>query len=748
MIASPAPAQLTALETESVRLLYFDATQGYLAPHAARCLINSLAFQRELFGYEPSEEISALLNDFSDRGNASAGTVPRNTLQIQVSPVHFAFETVVANERINWITNHELVHITAMDQATRRDRAFRRLFQGKVMPVQEHPETILYFYLTTPRVAAPGWYQEGIAVFVETWMAGGLGRAQGAYDEMVFRSMVKDGSHFYDPLGLVSEGVKVDFQVTVNSYLYGTRFMSYLAHEYSPEELIRWIARADGSKRYYSTQFKQVFGRPLAEVWDEWIAWEQGFQQANLKRIREFPITPYRDLSDRALGSVSRAYFDPDTNRLYAAFNYPGAVAHLGAVSLDDGSVSKIIDVKGPVIYSVTSLTWDPAGKQLYYTTDNVEHRDLRVVDPETRESKTLLKDARIGELAFNAADRSIWGVRHLNGIATLVRVPHPYDEWEQIHSWPYGEVLYDLDVSPDGRLLSTSVGEIDGDQSLQVFDIGELSLAAATPVATYDFGRAIPSNFVFSPDGRFLYGSSYYTGVSNIYRFELATDERQALSNSETGFFRPIPLEGDSLIVFRYTGDGFVPTRVEGKPLEDLNPIVFLGQQVISKHPILEEWMVGSPADVPLESLVTETGPYQPLRRLGLESAYPIVEGYKEFEAVGLRLNFSDPVSLNRADLSISYTPDERLPSDERLHLRLGYQRYDWRVSAKLNGADFYDLFGPTKTESQGLFSRPRIRQESDFRQAAPPGSEHRWGLLRRSGAAPRGAERSGDFR
>ena len=60
-------------------------------------------------------------------------------------------------------------------------------------------------------------------------MGGGLGRAQGAYDEMVFRAMVRDNARFYDPLGLESEGTSVDFQVGANDYLYGTRFISYLA---------------------------------------------------------------------------------------------------------------------------------------------------------------------------------------------------------------------------------------------------------------------------------------------------------------------------------------------------------------------------------------------------------------------------------------------------------------------------------------------------------------------------------------
>ena len=64
------------------------------------------------------------------------------------------------------------------------------------------------------------------------------------------------------------------------------------------------------------------------------------------------------------------------------------------------------------------------------------------------------------------------------------------------------------------------------------------------TPVATFDFGAATPSNFVFSPDGQYLYGSSYYTGVSNIFRYDLASGKLDAVSNTETGLL-PAPAPG-----------------------------------------------------------------------------------------------------------------------------------------------------------------------------------------------------------
>jgi hypothetical protein len=700
---APASAQLKELETKDLRLVYFDPSLTYLTPHAGRCFENAFAFHRKLFDYRPSGKVTVLLDDFADYGNAAATAVPRPFVKVDVAPLSFAFETVVANERINWLMNHELVHVTAVDEAGASDRFFRGLFRGVVSTEPAQPESILYFYLTAPRAAAPRWYQEGLAVFVETWMAGGQGRAQGAYDEMAFRSLVRDGARFYDPLGLVSEGVKVDFQTEVNSYLYGTRFMSYLALRYSPEAVVRWGTRGRGSSAYYASQFEKVFGLSLERAWREWEAWERAFQEKNLEAIRKYPVTPAVDLSQQALGSVSRAYYDPQANALYAGLDYPGIVSHLGAVSLDGGGVRRIAEIKGPRIYTVTSLAWDPRSRTLFYTEDNNAYRDLIAVDPAGSRRRVLLRDARIGDLAFDRSDRSLWGIRTLNGIATLVKIPYPYRDWTSVHAWPYGEVVYDLDVSPDGRLLSASVGDASGRQSLRVLGIEALLKGDATPVRSFDFAAAIPSNFVFSPDGRYLFGSSYYTGVSNIFRFELATGALEAVSNTETGFFRPIPLSDDELIVFRYSGQGFVPARIQAKPLQDVNPITFLGQQIAETHPVVKDWKLGSPASVPLESLVTHRGSYDSFASMGLESIYPVVQGYKDFAAVGVRANFSDPVMLNRASLTASYTPDGGLPARERYHVAAELRRYDWTASFRLNGADFYDLVGPTRTGLKG---------------------------------------------
>ena len=696
-------AQYKTIETENMRLVYHDPLYTYLAPHLARCFEANMQFHRALFHYTPSEKVTVIMSDLADYGNAGANSIPRNAMLVDIAPMNRAYETTSVNERLHSLMAHELLHVVALDQATGSDAFFRKLFFGKVNTTAKHPESILFNYLTSPRRSSPRWYHEGMAVFFETWMSGGLGRAQGPYDEMVFRSMVLDDSHFYDPIGLQSEGTKVDFQVGVNAYLYGTRFVNYLAYEYEPEKLVTWLSRTPGTKKYFASNFRNVYGLSLDEAWNDWIAFEHEFQRTNLDSIQQYPVTPFHDLSPKALGSISRAFYDAKRNRIYVGVNYPGEIAHIAAIPTDGGPIEKVCDVKGPALYFVTSLVYDDSTDTVVYTTDNNDWRDLVAVNVETGDRRMLMKDVRIGDLALNPVDRSIWGVRHYNGLTTIVRIPPPYDEWYQVYTLPYGKVIYDIDVSPDGKLLSASLGEVSGRQTLTLYSIEELLAGSQEHRTLYDFQNSMPTGFVFTQDSGGLYGSSYSTGASNIWHYDLAADSISCVSNCETGFFRPVPLAPDSLIVFRYTGDGFVPSMIDPVPLEDVSAIQWLGNSVIEKHPVVGTWLPQPPRSINLDSLTVYEGSYRSWSSIGLASAHPVAEGYKDYPAYGMALNLSDPLSYHKATLSVTYSPNTRIPSDERLHVKANYDRYDFNASYTYNRADFYDLFGPTKVSRKG---------------------------------------------
>jgi hypothetical protein len=697
-----------AIETRDMRLIYTSPLQSYLVPQVNATFVNALRFHEQLFNYSPGGPINVLMHDLWHSGNAGARPVPENHVTIGIAPYGHEYESAPAPERMASSMNHELAHIVTTDKATAADRRFRALFLGKVTPTADQPVSMLYSYLTTPRWYSPRWYLEGIATYLETWMNGGLGRAIGPYDEMVFRTLVRDSVPMYDVVGLESEGTTIDFQVGVNSYLYGTRFISYLGLRYGNDSLLAWVNRTEGSRGYFSSQFKHVFGRSLEDEWARWIEWERGWQRANLAAIRQHPTTAFRPLTDRVLGSVSRGYHDSTTGSMLVAVRYPGQEAHIASIDIASGKFTRLKDVVGAGGLSVTSLAFDPAARTLFYTTNNADWRNLLAFDLRTGDTRVLIKNARIGDVAFNAADRSLWAVRHDNGFSTVVRIPFPYAEWNQVTTLPYGRDLFDLDISPDGTTLIGSMAETSGDQHLVRMQIPALLKGDATHEVLFEFGDWSPSNFVFSRDGRFIFGSSYYSGVSNVYRYDVAARKMEPLSNAETGFFKPLPLSGDSLVVFAYSRTGFVPAMISNAVVRNVSAINFLGNEIAAKRTVVQGWVPAVVPTLSVDSLAASTHVYSTARNFRLDNAYPVVEGYQDASgrqavAGGMRFNFSDRIGATGLEVTASASPSQSLDSYEVPHVRAIFRSWHWKVSGAFNRADFYDLVGPTKTSRRG---------------------------------------------
>jgi len=112
----------------------------------------------------------------------------------------------------------------------------------------------------------------------------------------------------------------------------------------------------------------------------------------------------------------------------------------------------------------------------------------------------------------------------------------------------------------------------------------------------------------------------------------------------------------------------------------------------------------VPPPSRVKLDSLGARWAPYHGVRSIRMTSAYPVVEAYKAYTSIGERANFSDPALAHIASATLTVTPGDDVPEAERLHVRLGYDRYAFTARFAYDPGSFYDLFGPTKTSRKGV--------------------------------------------
>ena len=240
-------------------------------------------------------------------------------------------------------------------------------------------------------------------MFLETWMAGGLGRAQGGYDEMVFRAMVRDDAHFYDPLGLESRGHprRLPGRRQRLSLRHALRHLARL--HLSPEKVVAWTAARRGQRallrRPVPARVRPAAGPGLAGL-DRLRA---RFPARNLAEVRKFPITPAPQAGRARRSARSRAcIYDEATGVLYGAVPLSRASSSTSArLNTRDGTCAQLADIKGAMLYRVTSLAYDPASGTAFYTDDN-----LALARPDGGRRRQTGDDAHAAEGRAHRRDR------------------------------------------------------------------------------------------------------------------------------------------------------------------------------------------------------------------------------------------------------------------------------------------------------------------------------------------------------
>lgn len=717
--ASLLPAQtIYKYEQKDAEILFFNKEISTYIPHIVRMyregkVLHEQIWEKDsLHRYVPQQTLM-LITDWEDDGNGGVCAIPRNIVFIGMSPLNFSYYIAPSTERYSHLFRHEYTHIVMSDKYNSSDMRWRKALGSKFYADPQHPFSAVFSYLSTPRWYAPRWYHEGIACFMETWLGGGVGRALGGYDEMNFRSLVADSSRIYSVVGLETEGTTQDFQVGTNSYLYGTRFVNYLVYKYGVGKLIDYYNRTEGSKTLFNKQFEKIYGVSLRKAWEEWIALERDHQKKNLDKIAEYPVTETDNLSNTPLGSVSPPLLDKNYNCLYAAVNHPDDLAHIARIDLATGKVEKLHVIDGPQLYQTSYLALDTKGQRLIYTVNNSHFRGINIYDIKKKKIVKRLKYQRVSNIVYDNSSSRLYGIFTNGGVNYLIRYDSLLTKKDIIYAFPFGQSIFDIDVSHNGNWLTATVSGLSGEQSIIRFDVNGLGNAqfkydTLITSKEYNFGQ-----FRFSEDDSCLVGSSYYTGVSNIWSFDIATKEFNLLSNTKTGLFAPYQFSKDSLYALQSGSNGMRPVKLARKVLHDANAIELLGQKTYERNKSdlekLSEFQKPLP-EIKFGDVYNKITTYNTFKEIRFAGAYPEISGFTDSKStndvtpvIGYRIAFQDPMGLNSIKASVGISPWSNNPWKNRFHAEIEWDWWQWKFAASWNKTNFYDLFGPLRRSRKG---------------------------------------------
>jgi len=703
-------------KTDEARLVFFDKNLSRYIPHMVRMFQNGKALHGQIWTtdsvYVPEAPL-LLLTDWEDDGNGGATPLPRSLIQIGMAPLNMSYYINPSSERYRQLFCHEYTHIVMTDKYNRKDLGWRKFFGTKVSVDNTQPLSAIWSAVTVPRWYAPRWYQEGIACFMETWLGGGVGRSLGGYDEMYFRSIVDGDDKLFSVVGLETEGSTMDFQVGANAYLYGTRFVNFLAKEYGYENLIKFYNRTADSRTYFGNQFKQVYGRPLRKVWNEWKEDEKKHQAENLAAIREYPLTETTPVTPEPLGSVSPLVYDPATGKAYAAMNAPGSFAHLTEIDVNTGKRRKLVDIYGIQLYNPAFVALDRNAHRLIYTSNNAKMRGLYVYDLQKKKVVKKKNFQRVNNIVYDNVNDCLYGLFSNAGTQSIVRFDRDIENPEVIYAFPFGVSVFDIDISHDGKMLTLTRQGDNGEHTLLLFRTDELAQAIFKPVELVTWEDSNLGQFRFSLDDKYLIGSSYYTGVSNLWQFNTATREMEMLSNTDIGLFAPLEFEPDKLLALEFVRDGMRPVTLDRKIVTDANAITLYGQRAFENNEkaLTEVGLHKEPLPkIEFGDVYNNITPYNVFKEMRFAGAYPIVSGFTDTTfwnrvtpVLGYRFFFSDPVGLSSIKLDFGISPWSNHDWKNKFHVDFMWKYYFWTLKAAWNHTDFYDLAGPMRASRKG---------------------------------------------
>ncbi|MCB9637299.1 MAG: PD40 domain-containing protein [Myxococcales bacterium] len=484
--------------------------------------------------HAPSTKTHVFVLNNTYSANGAASVLPRNVIYLYTAPPHARSQLNDSDDWLRVLIYHEYLHILHLDT------------MSGVWPILN---TILGKSFA-PNFLLPLWWIEGWAVFAESAFTSG-GRNYSSFFEMFFRASLLEQKQLR--LDQVTH-ITSDWPRGIAPYLYGSRFLHYIARTYGKDKLMQFSHAYGATLIPFAINFTlhPILKKTYSTLWKEWITHEKAQLHRLLQRLKQSPPTPAIPLTRKGEW-IERPRFlaDGKTVLFYRSDGRKDQrLVKLDIQTRQQQDLQRLTDraTIGIDRTGKIALLSQPESKKSVYF-----YYDLFRLSPKDGGLQRLTWGERAHDIDLDPS--GTWGVYVKREVAqtSLWRYDLATQKRTLLYRPPRHTVLSSPRIDPRGRYIVMSAWSLGGARDIWLWD------RTTQQVTTLTNDRAQDIEPSFHPNGQEVLFSSDLDGIYNIYSISLPQRTRRRLTHEYTGAFSPeLSPDGKTLLFVRYQHQGF----------------------------------------------------------------------------------------------------------------------------------------------------------------------------------------------
>ena len=567
-------------ETEHFLVHYHNGTE-WTAKEAAKVAETVYPTITEFYDFEPTDKTDLIIRDTDDIANGAAYYFD-NKIDIWASPLDF--ELRGAHRWLRNVITHEFAHIVSLQKAMKAPRNFPAFFfqamayepEKREDVVRGYPNVIILYPF--PTMIMPMWLAEGVAQYQ---YPGSTNDYWDSHRDMIIRDRIFHDNLFsfkamesFGKPGIGSESV----------YNQGYGLTKFIAENYGENVLPEIIEELSNPFQYNINKvIKKVIGKSGEEVYCEWKSFLTKKYYGKTENIRQ----------NLQLGNV---ILEDGISQLHPNWGLDeNVIYYLSSKGYDYFSLTSLYkyDLVTEEQTKIKSMVNAKAinskhSKIIYYSRKSKPNKIGSVFNNIYKYDLLLEKEAQItfdrrGKNPVLSNDnKNLYFIHGSDGKVQIVKMEMESREEKIIADFDNGIQLHNLSLSADGNRLAFDITSNHG-RDINYIDLDDIE------INSYLVGNYDERDPCYSKDGKWLYYSSDQTGIFNIYRKSLETDEIQQITNVPGGAFMPSVNSKNQLVYSLFEN-----SKYKIALLKDITPVlaenaVYLEQYAVQNFPMMD---------------------------------------------------------------------------------------------------------------------------------------------------------------